>query len=61
MKPFSAPIDDILFTLEHVADAPRLEMFDAELTREIAQHFAAFAEGVIAPIDEPGDHEGAAL
>ncbi|MEZ5768901.1 MAG: acyl-CoA dehydrogenase family protein [Paracoccaceae bacterium] len=61
MKPFSAPVDDIMFTLEHVADAPRLELFDAELSREIAQHFAAFAEGVIAPIDEPGDREGAAL
>ena len=61
MKPFSAPIDDIMFTLEHVAGAPRLEMFDAELSREIAQHFAAFAEGVIAPIDEPGDREGARL
>ena len=35
MKPFSAPVDDIMFTLEHVADAPRLELFDAELSRDV--------------------------
>jgi len=61
MKPFSAPVDDILFSLNHVAGAPRLADYDAELASEIAGHFAAFAEGVIAPIDEPGDREGARL
>ncbi|SMH36243.1 acyl-CoA dehydrogenase family protein [Maritimibacter sp. HL-12] len=61
MKPFSAPVDDILFTLNHVVGAPRLADYDAELAGEIAAHFAAFAEGVIAPIDEPGDREGARL
>nr|WP_254870051.1 acyl-CoA dehydrogenase family protein [Thalassospira sp. HF15] len=32
--------------------------FDAEITRDILEHFARFAEDVIAPIDEPGDQEG---
>ncbi|MCB1335926.1 MAG: acyl-CoA dehydrogenase family protein [Maritimibacter sp.] len=61
MKPFSAPVDDILFSLNHVVGAERLEHYDAELTAELTGHFAAFAEGVIAPIDEPGDREGARL
>ena len=61
MKPFTAPVDDIMFTLEHVVGAPRLNSFDADLAGEIARHFAAFAEGVIAPIDAPGDREGAHL
>lgn len=61
MKPFAAPVDDILFSLNHVAGAPRLADYDADLAAEIAAHFAAFAEGVIAPIDEPGDREGARL
>lgn len=61
MKPFSAPVDDILFSLNHVAGAPRLPDYDADLASEIAAHFAAFAEGVIAPVDEAGDREGARL
>lgn len=61
MKAFAAPLDDILFSLNHVADAPQLEDWDAEFSAEIAGHFAAFAEGVIAPLDEPGDRQGCRL
>lgn len=61
MKPFSAPLDDILFSLAHVAGATRLDEYDEDLAREVGGHFAAFAEGVLAPIDEPGDREGAQL
>ena len=61
MKPFAAPVDDILFTLEHVAGAARLALYDIDLAADIAHHFAGFAERVIAPIDEPGDREGARL
>lgn len=61
MKPFAAPVDDILFSLNHVVGAARLEAYDADLARELAVHFAAFAERVIAPIDAPGDREGARL
>lgn len=61
MKPFAAPLDDIYFVLNHVVDAPRLDEYDAEFSAEIAGHFAAFAEGEIAPTDEPGDLIGAQL
>ena len=45
MKPFAAPLDDILFTLTHVAGADSTPDWDAEMAREIGAHFAAFAEG----------------
>lgn len=61
MKPFAAPLDDILFTLAHVAEASKLPDYDAELTREVGAHFAAFAEGEIAPLDEVGDVQGCRL
>lgn len=61
MKAFAAPVDDILFSLNHVVGADRLEGYDAAFAGELAVHFAAFAEGVIAPIDEPGDRGGARL
>ncbi len=61
MKPFSAPVDDILFTLRNVAGAADLQDWNDEVTTEIAGHFAAFAEGVIAPIDEQGDRQGCRL
>ena len=58
--PFKAPLDDIRFCLA-VAGANGLPDWDAELAGEIADHFAAFAEGVIAPLDEPGDRMGCRL
>ena len=58
MKPFAAPLDDILFTLTHVAGADTAPDWDVEMAREIGTHFAAFAEGEIAPLDEPGDRQG---
>lgn len=61
MKPFAAPVDDILFTLEHVGGAAALPEWDGDLTREITQAFAAFAEGEIAPLDETGDKQGCRL
>ncbi len=61
MKPFKAPLDDILFSLTHVAGAPSVPDWDADLTAEIGGHFAAFAEGEIAPLDEPGDLQGSRL
>ncbi|MFM1863320.1 MAG: hypothetical protein RLZ26_1842 [Pseudomonadota bacterium] len=56
--PFHAPVQDILFSLTHVADAARLPDWDGDLTAEVIGHFAAFAEGRIAPLDAPGDVEG---
>ena len=61
MKPFEAPLDDILFSLDHVAGAGALADWDGALAGEILGHFAAFAEGVIAPLDEPGDAQGCRL
>ncbi|MCV2881465.1 acyl-CoA dehydrogenase family protein [Actibacterium sp. XHP0104] len=61
MIPFAAQVEDILFSLEHVAGVSRLPDWDADLAREIIQHFAAFAEAEIAPLDEPGDAQGCRL
>lgn len=60
MIPFKAPIDDILFALSATRDenVAAEHGFDPEITSEILDHFARFAEDVIAPIDEPGDQEG---
>lgn len=61
MTPFKAPLGDILFCLRNVAGAERLPEWDEELAEGILGHFAAFAEGVIAPLDEPGDAQGCSL
>ncbi|MBF9061283.1 acyl-CoA dehydrogenase, partial [Rhodobacterales bacterium HKCCSP123] len=60
MTPFEAPLDDIFFSLS-CAGAEDLPDWDGDLAREIAGHFAAFAEGEIAPLDEPGDRQGCRL
>lgn len=60
MIPFRAPVDDILAALS-AAGASRLPEWDQALSEEIIGHFARFAEGIIAPIDEAGDLEGCHL
>lgn len=61
MIPFNAPVDDILFSLREVAGASDLTEWDDELAKDILTAFASFAEGVIAPLDETGDRQGARL
>lgn len=61
MIPFRAPLDDILFTLKHVAGADSLPEWDGEFLAEIASHFAAFAEAELAPLNGVGDRGGARL
>ncbi|MGH1371717.1 acyl-CoA dehydrogenase family protein [Planktotalea sp.] len=61
MKPFQAPLSDILFSLDHVAGASALPEWDSEFAGELGGHFAGFAEGEIAPLDESGDMQGCAL
>lgn len=61
MTPFSAPVQDILWSLTHVAGAGRIAHWDAEMAEGILEHFASFAEGVIAPLDESGDAQGCRL
>lgn len=58
MKAFTAPIEDILFSLNEIAGADRIPDWDKEFAGEIAAHFATFAQGEIAPLDEPGDIQG---
>ena len=61
MIPFRAPVDDILFSLRAVAGAADLPGWDDTLAGDIIAHFADFAEGVIAPLDAPGDAQGCRL
>ena len=61
MKPFQAPLEDILFSLNHVAGAGDLPDWDGAFATEIGSHFSAFAEGEIAPLDETGDLQGCTL
>ena len=58
MIPFAAPVDEILFSLEHVARAGRLPGWDGDLAREIVTQFARFAEAEVAPADEAADIQG---
>ena len=59
MIPFQAPTDEIFHSLRIFAG--NTPGWDAELSQEITQHFAAFAEGVLAPLNEPGDRQGCRL
>lgn len=59
MAEFRAPLDDILTSLDLAGrDLPG---WDRDTAAEIIGHFAAFAEGVIAPLDEAGDQQGCRL
>ena len=60
MIAFQAPVDDILLAFD-LAGAGRLPDWDADLAREVVTQFARFAEGEIAPLDEPGDRQGCRL
>lgn len=60
MIPFEAPIDDILFSLSHVARAEEAE-WDRETGEAIITHFSAFAAEVLAPINALGDAQGCRL
>lgn len=61
MTHYKAPVDDILFSLNHVAGAHAVAQWDSGLCAEILSHFAALAEEVIAPLDGPGDKQGCRL
>lgn len=59
MYPFQAPIDDILFSLRHVAGVAGDPGWDDELAADVFGHFGAFAKDVIAPLNATGDAQGA--
>lgn len=61
MIPFRAPVDDILNSLDIALKGNADADWDRALGREIVTHFAAFAEGVLAPINAGGDSQGVTL
>ncbi|MFY0617666.1 acyl-CoA dehydrogenase family protein [Shimia sp.] len=61
MTKFIAPVEDILLSLEKVAGADSLPEWDRDLASEILSHFGAFAEGVIAPLNERGAQQSCQL
>lgn len=61
MKPFQAPLNEIVFSLTHVAGAGALPEWDESLAEEIGGYFAKFAEDEIAPLNASGDQQGCRL
>ncbi len=61
MIPFKAPLNDILFCLEHIAQAADVAGWDAQQAKEIGDYFAEFAENELAPINSLGDAQGCKL
>ena len=58
MIPFAAPLGDIEAALRLATEGQDLPDWDGDLARDVLGHFATFAEGVLAPIDETGDRQG---
>ena len=64
---FRPPVEDIEFTLRHVAGIERLagkpgfENYDGDLIAPILQEAGKIARDVIAPLNQSGDREGATL
>lgn len=58
---FKAPVDDILFSLRHLAGARRLPDWEDALAEDLLRHFAELAEQIIAPLNGSGDRQGARL
>lgn len=61
MTGFVAPVDDILYSLIHIADASRAPDWDAALAYDILNHFSSFAEAELAPLNAIGDAQGARI
>jgi hypothetical protein len=61
MIDYRPPLDDILFCLEHGAEAARLPGWDADLVADVLRQAAVTVEREISPLDAPGDAEGARL
>lgn len=58
---WQAPLEDMLFSLDEIAGAHRLDDWDRSLVSEIAEHFAAFMHDRVAPLDARGDLQGCRL
>lgn len=59
MYSFKAPVDDIMFSLRHVAQVDGLPGWEISDAEDVLGHFAEFAENVLAPLNAIGDREGA--
>jgi hypothetical protein len=57
MIDYRAPLAEIIFTLEHIAEAWRIPGWDSELIREVLTHASRFVDEVIAPLDPVADRE----
>ncbi|WP_029009274.1 acyl-CoA dehydrogenase [Azospirillum halopraeferens] len=61
---YRAPVDEILFTLNHVAGLEAMlrdglfPAVDGDLAAALLDQAGAFGEGVLAPLNGPGDREG---
>ncbi len=62
---YRAPVREVRFVLEELletsrlAGAPQLPDYSAELAQSVLEEAARFAEGVLEPLNRPGDREGA--
>ena len=62
---YRAPLRDVRFVLEELLDtsslaaAPELADYSDELARSVLEEAARFAEGVLDPLNQPGDLHGA--
>jgi acyl-CoA dehydrogenase len=62
---YAAPLRDIRFVLENLIGADRIaalpgcEHVNADLSQAVLEEAGRFAAGVLAPLNAPGDHEGA--
>ena len=63
---YRAPLREMRFVLEELLGsgallgaAPRLSDYSDELARQVLEEAARFAEGVLDPLNQPGDSVGA--
>lgn len=61
MISFTAPVEDILFSLGCLTRNNQLPGFDAAIHADLAAHFAEFSQDVLAPLNRVGDLQGARL
>lgn len=61
MIDYRTPVPEILFTMNHAAQAAGLKDWDADFMAELMNHAARFIDEVVAPLDPIADSEGARL